>query len=302
MLELTADPTLVIRNRLGEGPIWDQDRKLLWWIDIIAGEVHNYDPQTGAHDKRGMPQRPTTLGLCSDGRLVATLAPGAKGEPACIALIDPDKSGLDQLALIEPDLPGNRPNDGKPGPDGRLWFGSMMNNLAPDGGDVPITGATGGLYSVDKTGEIVTHERDVGISNTFAWTAESDALITGDSMAGSLYRYPFDTATGRLGERAIFIGPDIHPGAPDGSAMGEDGTLWNARWDGAAVIGVDPAGKMVGRIAVPAARPTSCAFGGEDGKTLFITSSAEGLQGPRDGCLFAVQMPVGGVPVGVFEV
>ena len=42
-LELVLDA----KAELGEGPIWDDRRQCLLFLDIMRGEIHEFDPETG---------------------------------------------------------------------------------------------------------------------------------------------------------------------------------------------------------------------------------------------------------------
>lgn len=58
-----------------------------------------------------------------------------------------------------------------------------------------------------------------------------------------------------------------------------DGMLWVALWDGGKVVQIHPtSGEILSEVVVPNVRKvTSCAFGGEDMNTLFITTARQGL-------------------------
>ncbi|MBL8654478.1 MAG: SMP-30/gluconolactonase/LRE family protein, partial [Alphaproteobacteria bacterium] len=112
----------------------------------------------------------------------------------------------------------------------------------------------------------------------------------------------YDVETGTIANPTPFLAPDAAPGQPDGVAVDEDGCLWMARFGGGCVLRLSPEGRIIGRIDLPTTNVTSCAFGGVDLKTLFITtatallSDAERAAQPMAGALFAVRPGVGGVP------
>ena len=90
-------------------------------------------------------------------------------------------------------------------------------------------------------------------------------------------------------------------------ALDAEGALWNCRVvGGACVIRILPDGTVDRIIDLPCTWPTSCAFGGEDLRTLFITSarftmSPEHLAAnPSEGAPFAVNPGVGGLPPNLF--
>jgi sugar lactone lactonase YvrE len=63
-------------------------------------------------------------------------------------------------------------------------------------------------------------------------------------------------------------------GIPDGSTLDEEGNLWNARWDGSAILKLRPSGVIDLEITTPFERPTSCVFG-VDSNEVFITSACK---------------------------
>jgi sugar lactone lactonase YvrE len=68
-----------------------------------------------------------------------------------------------------------------------------------------------------------------------------------------------------------------------------------------------PDGRCVAFIEAPVQCPTMPCFGGEDMRTLFITTSAHGrsaeeLQAlPDSGCVFAIRVETPGLPVSFFN-
>mgnify|MGYP006284376539 CR=1 FL=1 len=90
------------------------------------------------------------------------------------------------------------------------------------------------------------------------------------------------------------------PAVPDGSTVDAEGFLWNAEWDGWRLTRYAPDGQIDRIIELPVQKPTSCAFGGPDLKTLYITTASRDLDAaerkaqPLAGCLFALEPGVAG--------
>ena len=104
-------------NVLGEGPLWDDRRRTLFWFDIKAAELHAWNEPEARHWKLDLPVRASAACLRSDGRLLTATERG-------LCLIDPDTGGLEPFESL--DLgPGFRSNDGKIDPFGRFWWSSM---------------------------------------------------------------------------------------------------------------------------------------------------------------------------------
>ncbi len=64
---------------------------------------------------------------------------------------------------------------------------------------------------------------------------------------------------------------------PDGLTVDEQGRIWVALWGGGAVNRYAADGSPLATVSLPVQRPTSCAFGGPDRETLFVTTARAGL-------------------------
>ena len=210
------------------------------------------------------------------------------------------------IARIEPDSPDTRLNEGVVAPDGSFWVGSMMMNIGPDDEPLTITRDAGQLYRVGADGDVTLLSDDrFGITNTMAWTADG-RFITADTLKNQLYSYRWNSDQERLDDRRPFFG-DFARGAPDGSCMDADGYIWNCRVaGGSCVVRIAPDGTLDRIVELPCSWPTSCAFGGENLDTLFVTSarftmSADHLRAnPHEGGLFSVRPGIRGVRTNRF--
>src|SRR5690606_23170403 len=105
-----------------------------------------------------------------------------------------------------------------------------------------------------------------------------------------------------LSLREPFVEIPTEVGLPDGLALDAEGGVWVALWGGSAVHRYGPDGRLDAVVELPVRQPTSCAFGGPDLDTLYITTSAQDLADPEPaaGALFAVRPGVRGLPVREF--
>jgi sugar lactone lactonase YvrE len=284
------EPIDTRRNLLGEGPFWDEESQKLTLVDIIGKLVLEYDADGRETAAWPMPDVVSTAipRRNGDGFLV-TLRDGAY-------LFDPKSGGLKKLASPDAD-PGNRSNEARTDPSGRLWLGTMQYNVGPNGEGLPIDRSSGTLSVVTADGKTKRMLSGIGISNTLCFSPDRRFLYFADTMLGMIFRYRYEADGPALSEKQTFSDIKGH-GAPDGSAIDEDGFLWNARWGGSAIIRFAPDGSVDRVIEVPMKQPTSCVFGGPDRRTLFVTSAAEGLKdrGPDslDGATLRAQADVVG--------
>lgn len=265
------------RNLLGEGPFWDEETQRLYLVDIIGRLVLEYDAdgnETAAWPMRDVVS--TAIPRRNGVGFLVTLRDGAY-------LFDPKSGGLTKLASPDPD-PGNRSNEARTDPSGRLWLGTMQNNVGPNGEGLPIDRSSGTLSVVRPDGTFERMLSSIGISNTLCFSPDGRYLYFADTLIDVIFRYRYEAGGPTLSEKQVFS--DLKGrGSPDGSAIDEDGFLWNARWGGSAIIRFAPDGSVDRIIDVPVKQPTSCVFGGPNRKTLFVTSAAEGLKNRGPGSL-----------------
>lgn len=265
----------------GESPIWDARAGCLRWVDIPNHSVHALDPNSGAVSSISLPCLVSAVLPESgcDTLIVAT----ARG----VARLDPGTGAVDWLHDPEPDATGNRLNDCKADPAGNLFAGTMSEGAK---------GPTGALYRYGPDG-IRPVRNGLTISNGLGWSPDARRFYHVDSAPGVIRAYDHDPNTGALCDGHVLARYAPGEGKPDGLCVDSAGNLWVAVWDGARVDCLSPDGAVLRRVAVPAQRPTSCAFGGPDLRTLYITSAAIGIEAPgEDGGIFAIDLPTPGLP------
>jgi sugar lactone lactonase YvrE len=244
---------------LGEGPTWDGATGTLLWVDILACEVHRFDPAAGRDTV--LVRTPQHVGAAKPraaGGVVVNLRDGIGRYGA--------DGAFDWLATLGGD--GVRGNDAAVDADGRLWAGTMRYDERPGGGR---------LYRVDPGGEVVTVLPEVSISNGIGWSPDGRRMYYVDTPTRRVDVFDVDRDTGLVARRRQFIDLARAPGFPDGLAVDADGCLWVAMWDGGAVHRYTPDGVVDRVVGVPATRSTSCAFGGPGLGDLYITSATAGL-------------------------
>lgn len=254
------------RYTVAEGPVWDAQLGKLFWVDIIGKTIHAFNPKSGERQVWPAHDFPTALAVSKDGtRALVALANS-------VAWLDFDTGSFSPFADPDP-MPGNRLNEGKCDPEGRFWTGSMQTNLNENGSGRDMDRNSGALFRVDPDGSTSCHtEHDFGISNTLAWSPDGKTFYFGDSIRNVILVYDCNADEGAISNQRVLL-EGFERGAPDGSAIDEDGCLWNARFGGSCLIRITPKGDVDQVIDVPVTNPTSCTFGGPDRRTLFVTSA-----------------------------
>ncbi|MFD8966125.1 SMP-30/gluconolactonase/LRE family protein [Streptomyces sp. NPDC059568] len=286
------------RLELGEGIRWIDGRIVL--VDILAGRLLAAPPADRAGQGLAeLARLPVALGAVApvEGRPGTWIAAAGPG----ICLLDTEGDGADGDAadgvrwLARPEDGASvqmRMNDATADPHGRFWAGSM----AYDG----IEGA-GSLYRVDRDGTVVRALSGITVPNGPAFSGDGRTMFLADSARGLIRRYPVDPVTGELGDPSVFTTLDA--GGPDGMAVDAEGGLWTAVWGEGVVHRYRPDGTLDQVVPVPASQPAGVCLGGEDGRTLFVTSARTGLSRPRplDGAVFAVRVEVPGLPTAPYR-
>ena len=242
---------------LGEGPVWDDARGVLWWVDVTMGLVRRFEPGTGEHRAIDVGSPVGAVALRHDGTLIAALADG-------ISSLDPGSGARENLVPLDSDRGRLRCNDGKCDPAGRLWVGRMAFDETPGAGT---------LLRVDPHLGVSTHLTGLTIANGLGWSPDGGTMYFVDSTWQQVREYPYDAADGTMGEGRVLARFPDHGSVPDGLTVDEEGHLWVARWGGSCVDRVAPDGSVVERIELPVKRVTSCTFGGGDLRDLYITTA-----------------------------
>jgi len=272
-----------VRCALGEGPVWDPSRKTLFWVDIHRGTVHSRVYPDGSGKSWQVGGNPSAAIVSASNELIV---PSGR----LVLRFDPNHGGFRPVLELSSEPDQNRANDAKCGPDGRLWLGTM---------DRTETASTGRLWRFDADGNGTVVRSGIGIPNTLAWDTDRRRFYFADSLLGDMYVFDYSPESAAISNERVFFAKELADGVPDGSAIDEEGCLWNARWDGGCVIRISPDGDLEERIELPLQRPTSCAFGGQDMRTLFVTSaSVDDTEAERlDGMVLMIRVDVRGVPV-----
>ena len=286
-----------IRCDLGECPVYDDRENAILFEDLVNRTIHSIDLASGAARQWTFADDVCSFGLAESGRLVVAL----RHE---VGLFDRASGTFERLCTIEGGDPDTRLNDGKVGPDGAFWVGSMDDRGKP----ASERKLLGSLYRVDGSGRVEKKIEGMITSNGLAWSADGRTMFHTDTSGRWIDRWRFDPATGAISQRTRILA-DIgdEDGRPDGGACDVEGGYWSAGISASRLNRYDADGRLIATYPVPLAAPTMPCFGGPDMKTLFVTSlrtgrSAEALEAyPLTGVTLAGPSPVAGVPVGRFR-
>ncbi len=277
------------RNILGEGITWSQEDQNLFWLDIgNISKVYKLNLEDGTKEFFEIPEIITATSIKSKNELILVSNKG-------VNLFNFQTKKFTRIIDIENSLLNTRSNDGASDALGRLWFGTMQNNFDVNGNDIPIKEKIGKLYKVETNNKVTVVEEELGIPNTFVWSPDNLKFYFTDTLNNIILSYDFSLENGELTNKKNLA--NFYRGFPDGSTIDTDGCLWNCRWGGSCIVRFTPEGKVDQLIEMPVQNITNCIFGGNDMKTLFITTARNMDKGSNDmdGSLFAINLNYQGI-------
>jgi D-xylonolactonase len=265
-LELLCDYECLV----GEGPQWHDDEHRAYWVDIYRGALYQYDPASGGHSE--VFRSDLYLGgftIQHDGTFIFFMQNGT--------ITHWDGHILSPLfhRIATPHGADIRFNDVSADPVGRVFCG--LTAL------MPSADRRRSLYRLDPDGSLRAVVDGLGCSNGIGFTPSRDAMYLTDSADSVIWKYPYDLATGRLGERHPFVTvTGEKEGTPDGMTVDADGYVWSARWGGHKLVRHHPdTGDAVAEVRFPVERVSSVTFGGPGYSHLYVTTARGMIEGPN---------------------
>jgi sugar lactone lactonase YvrE len=216
---------------------------------------------------------------------------------------------LAKVVSFNYDSATTRANDGKADPAGRFWVGTMYE---------PRDARRAELYSVDLRGggepvvELKAH--NAVVANGLAWSPDAKIVYWADTSHHVVHAWTWDAQTNAMQAHRLFQqfaakpagwqpGQPGYGGRPDGASVDSQGNYWVAMFEGQRLLQIAPSGELLADIALPVRCPTMPCFGGDDLRTLYLTSArhqrspAELQSLPLSGRVLAMRVDVPGLPV-----
>ncbi|MBI5278806.1 MAG: SMP-30/gluconolactonase/LRE family protein [Burkholderiales bacterium] len=306
---MTWEVAVTQRDELGESPFWHPAEERLYWVDIPAKQLRRLQPRTGQLENWEMPLEPGCIAPARSGGLVIALRDGIYRARSWGGVLTP-------LVRFSHDVLTTRFNDGKADPLGRLWAGTMYE---------PRDARKAELYSIDcrpengQSGEPLVQLKATNaiIANGLAWSPDTRTLYWADTPHHVIHAWDWDAQANVMRHHRVFQqfagkpagwqpGQAGYGGRPDGAAVDAEGNYWSAMFEGQRLLKFAPGGALLAELPVPVRCPTMPCFGGEDLRTLYVTSASykrpaeELAQLPDSGRVIAMRVDVPGLPANFF--
>lgn len=293
---------------LGESPFWHPQEQSLYWVDIPGRRLRRCHPSTGQVETWAMPSEPGCVAPARRGGLVIALRDGVYRAKEW-------GDALQMLVAAQHDTATTRFNDGKCDRQGRFWVGSMYE---------PRDQRRAKLYCLDMRGgraAVLEEKIDNGIiANGLDWSLDERTLFWAHTTDHAVHAWDWDAHANRLGQERVihrfaekpagwlsYAGAASYGGRPDGAAVDAQGNYWVAMFEGKRIVKLSATGELLQELALPVQCATMPCFGGEDLRTLYLTTarlnrpSEELASQPMAGCVISTRVEVAGQPVNFFE-
>ena len=273
-------------DELGEGPVWDAERKTLLWVDIVRRRIHLWEPDAGTHRELEADQPVGAVIPRAAGGAIAAYGQG-------FAYVDLDDGRIEQFIDLGLTDPSVRMNDAKCDRKGRLWAGTMSETLAE---------GAGSLYRLDTDGELSLVVAGVTVSNGLDWSPDNRTMYYIDTLRYGVDVFDFDAETGSVANRRRLVDIPKHEGLADGLTVDCAGCIWVALCFGGVVRRYTPNGRLDATVRLPVTMATSCTFGGDGYRTLYVTTGRSALSDeerrrqPLAGSVFCTERGAQGLP------
>jgi len=274
------------RCLLGESPLWHPTEQVLYAVDIPGRQVLRWREGADAPDIWPQDAEPGCIAARASGGLFVARRDG-------LWTLD-TATGVQTLLSPPPyDSTRLRFNDGKVGPDGTFWVGSISDAREPE---AALYRFDGGAFTVQVTG--------LTTANGLAWSPDGQRMHWSDTKAHRIYvADPRNLSSARvIAEFKPRTPGEAYGGRPDGAAMDAEGHYWAAMFEGKSLVRIAPTGEVVQRLDLPVTCPTMPTFGGADLRTLFITTAREKrpadelAREPLAGAVLRLRVDVPGLP------
>ena len=256
------DLVIDANRELTETPIWDDRNQKLYWTDLFSGDIHEYDPQTGADKTWATGELIGSAVPCQDpGKLLCAIERG-------ICLLDKATGQLEVIADPNGGNPDNRYNDTRVDAAGRVFASTVSRKYGSDAYQPTMLGA---YYMVDTDRSVTTRVEGINQYNAIVWNRDNTKMFVVDTYHCKLLAFDYDLAVGPTsGPREVIDFGGL--GMPDGMSIDSEDNLYVCHWTGHISVWTKEL-QLAQTIDFPVEQVCCTGFGGEDRKDLYVATA-----------------------------
>ncbi|MDD4944996.1 MAG: SMP-30/gluconolactonase/LRE family protein [Rhodoferax sp.] len=300
---------------LGESPFWHPLEQRLYWLDIASCQVLRANLDMDTVEAWPLPCEPGCMAPAASGGLVLALRDGIYRARSW-------GGALTRLATLDYNPAHMRANDGKCDALGRFWVGTIDETRQAHNAALYCVDARPSQGAVPQVSCKISPSAGMTTANGLAWSPDQRTLYWADTPSHTVWAWDFDLASASMTQQRVFAHFDPKPagwqpapsdagnggyrGRPDGATVDAQGNYWVAMFEGRRVCQFSPSGALLAELATPLQCPTMPCLGGEDFKTLYLTSARHHRSAPElaayplSGQVLAQRVAVAGLPVAMF--
>ncbi len=241
---------------VGEGPIWNDREKRLYYTNAYGKEICFYNFQNQTIGVRPLSFDVAAFAFSKYNDMIVSHENGVhilRKDDILLPIYDNSKY---QIRFA---------NDMKIGPDGRIYVGTQSEKRK--GLSERIDGK---LYRISNDGEVDVLLNGLVLSNGMEWSIDGNRFYHTDSPTNLIKEYYFNKKTGSI----EFTGRQVFVEGVDGFTIDENDNLYVACWGYGMVVIVDTRSMtIVDNILLPCKIAASCCFCGDNMNILAVTTS-----------------------------
>ncbi|MCF6434803.1 SMP-30/gluconolactonase/LRE family protein [Pseudoalteromonas sp. MMG022] len=150
---------------------------------------------------------------------------------------------------------------------------AIMDNGILFASDPNWQNSTGQLWRINRDGSTDLLEKGMGTTNGIEVSPDNKTLYVNESVQRNVWRYDLDEQ-GNISNKQLLI--EFADFGLDGMRTDAKGNLYIARYGAGVVAVVSPQGELLKEVKLKGQHPTNVAFGGADGKSVFVTMQKRG--------------------------
>ena len=248
--------------QLAEGPLWDPCAGHLLFTDVEASRVYAVDAEDNIEVVLNDTNYANGLAFDPEGRLVLAQMGGGQGG----RIVRVERDG--QRTVLADAAPGggllNTSDDLIIRSDGTLYF---TDPVVAHGPYLGFSFGPNPIYRVAPTTGEVTQEASGSLPNGVDLSPDEKTLYVAVYLAGQVWKFAVGE-DGELSGKEVFLKGLRNP---DSMCLDVAGNLYIGVREGLLIA--RPDGSVLGTLALDTTKGvTNCAFGGEDGTTLYVTA------------------------------